>query len=99
MQTALGTQAEIESIREAAQKLDDKSLSYFYIKALEKLGEGPSAKFIFPLELTRLVQDLADRTKNIHSQKKLDSVFEEYAPYIAAYLETKKAAKKKKRRK
>jgi regulator of protease activity HflC (stomatin/prohibitin superfamily) len=80
VQKALGMQAEIDSIREAAQKLDDKSLSYFYIKALEMLGQGASTKFIFPLELTNLIQNLSDKTSHAHSKKDLENVFEQYAP-------------------
>lgn len=82
IQKALGMQAEIDSIRQAAEKLDDRSLSYFYIKALEVLGQGASTKFIFPLELTKFIESLADKTKNVHSKKQLENVFEQYAPLL-----------------
>ncbi|MEK6902955.1 MAG: SPFH domain-containing protein, partial [archaeon] len=82
IQKALGMQAEIDSIRQAAEKLDDRSLSYFYIKALEVLGQGASTKFIFPLELTKFIESLADKTKNAHSKKQLENVFEQYAPLL-----------------
>ena len=39
----------IEAIAEAASKLDDKALSYLYLKeTLPKLAEGPSTKIVFP---------------------------------------------------
>lgn len=105
IQKALGMQAEIDSIREAATKLDDKSLSYFYIKALETLGQGASTKFIFPLELTNLIQNLADKSQSAHSKKQLEDVFEQYAPRFFNLLQEakvppkRKLAKKKKKRK
>ncbi len=95
VQTALGIQGEIDAIREAAQKLDDKSLSYFYMRTLEKLGEGQSSKFILPLELTNLIHSLAKSTKRASSDEGLDSLFEKYAPMLEQYLDNKKKAKKK----
>ncbi|QQR92595.1 MAG: hypothetical protein IPJ89_05620 [Candidatus Iainarchaeum archaeon] len=95
VQTALGVQGEIDAIREAAQKLDDKSLSYFYMRTLEKLGEGQSSKFILPLELTNLIHSLAKSTKRAHSDDDLDSLFEKYAPLLEQYMDAKKKGKKK----
>lgn len=102
IQKALGMQAEIDSIRQAAEKLDDRSLSYFYIKALEVLGQGASTKFIFPLELTKFIENLAEKTKNVHSKKQLENVFEQYAPVMHSILtktekKTTKTTKKKKK--
>ncbi|MFH0970183.1 MAG: SPFH domain-containing protein [Candidatus Diapherotrites archaeon] len=97
VQRALGMQAEIDSIREAAQKLDDKSLSYFYIKALEVLGQGASTKFIFPLELSALIQNLSEKTKKAHSKRELENVFEQYAPILHTLVG--KAKKKKSKKK
>lgn len=99
MQKALGMQAEIDSIRQAAEKLDDKSLAYFYIKALEVLGQGASTKFIFPMELTALIQNLSDKTKSAHSKKQLESVFEQYAPLINNIIQKNKDEPKKKKKK
>ncbi len=100
IQRALGTQAEIESIREAAQKLDDKSLSYFYIRTLEALGQSQSTKYILPLELTSLIQTLSSQTKKIHSKAELENVFEKYAPaFYHAVQQTKKPVQRKLQRK
>jgi regulator of protease activity HflC (stomatin/prohibitin superfamily) len=96
IQTALGVQGEIDAIREAAAKLDDKSLSYFYMRTLEKLGEGQSSKFILPLELTNLIHSLAKSTKRAHSDEGLESIMEKYAPLLEAYLDAKKKDGKKK---
>ena len=96
VQTALGVQGEIDAIREAAQKLDDKSLSYFYMRTLEKLGEGQSSKFILPLELTNLIHSLAKSTKRASSDEGLESIMEKYAPLLEQYLDAKKKSGKKK---
>ncbi len=96
VQKALGMQAEIDSIREAAQKLDDKSLSYFYIKALEVLGQGASTKFIFPLELSGLIHKLSEKTGDAHSKKDLENIFEQYAPQLYHALQAGKESPKRK---
>ncbi|MEK6970424.1 MAG: SPFH domain-containing protein [archaeon] len=93
IQKALGMQAEIDSIRQAAEKLDDRSLGYFYIKALEVLGQVASTKFILPMELTSLIQNLSDKTKKAHSKKDLEGLFEQYAPLLHDLVQ-KGAAKK-----
>ncbi|MDP2666952.1 MAG: SPFH domain-containing protein [Candidatus Diapherotrites archaeon] len=99
IQRALGMQAEIDSIREAAKLLDDKSLSYFYIKALEVLGQGASTKFILPLELTSLIQTLANKSTQTHSKKQLEEVFEQYAPKFFTLLQEAKVPPKRSLRK
>ncbi len=95
IQKALGMQAEIDSIRQAAEKLDDKSLSYFYIKALEVLGQGASTKFIFPLELSSLIQNLSEKTRKAHSKNDLENAFEQYAPALYRVLQDAKEPPKR----
>lgn len=96
VQKALGMQAEIDSIRQAAEKLDDRSLSYFYIKALEVLGQGASTKFIFPLELSGLIHKLSEKAGDAHSKKDLENVFEQYAPQLYRMLQNGKEPPKRK---
>ena len=44
----------IEALGDAAKSLDQKALTYLYLKeALPKLAEGKSTKIFFPLDLTR----------------------------------------------
>ena len=95
IQKALGMKAEIDSIRQAAEKLDDKSLSYFYIKALEVLGQGASTKFIFPLELSSLIQNLSEKTRKAHSKNDLENAFEQYAPALYRVLQDAKEPPKR----
>ncbi|PIN85168.1 MAG: hypothetical protein COV47_03695 [Candidatus Diapherotrites archaeon CG11_big_fil_rev_8_21_14_0_20_37_9] len=88
MERAKGQQAEIEAIKAAAENLGDKAISYYYIRALEKLGEGKSTKFILPLELTELAQSLS--TRNL-SKNDMATLFKEYEPMLKEFL---KKAKK-----
>ncbi len=96
VQTALGVQGEIDAIREAAQKLDDKSLSYFYMRTLERLGDSASTKFVLPMELTNLLRSIANSTKRAHSSQGLENVLEKYAPLLENFVDAKKKKEKKK---
>ncbi|MBI4210646.1 MAG: SPFH domain-containing protein [Candidatus Diapherotrites archaeon] len=80
IESAQGQQAEIEAVRSAAAQLDDKTLAYYYVKALEKLGEGSSTKIIFPMELTNLARSLTKG--NALSHEDLESLFRKYAPIV-----------------
>ncbi|MCR4335681.1 MAG: SPFH domain-containing protein [archaeon] len=86
MEGAKAKQAEIEAVKAATMELNDKSLAYYYIQALEKLGEGKSTKFIFPMELTKLASSLS--SKNM-SPEELEALMKQYAPAIKAFLKKK----------
>ena len=91
--------AKIMAIRDATEHLSDKTILYYYIKALEKAGEGQSSKIIFPMELTTLLQSISKKINsgNINISNKEKNQLEEYLPVIQSYLET--TDKKKKRKK
>lgn len=99
---AKGHMAEINAVRDAAEHLNDRALAYYYIKALEKLGEGKSTKFIFPMEISALASSLSSRISG--SQKKdsdVEALFKQYAPALMKIvnekeLEAPKGKKKKK---
>jgi len=40
----------IEALGDAAKKLDDRALSYLYIKALEEISKGSGTKLVFPAQ-------------------------------------------------
>lgn len=40
----------IEAIGEAGKKLDDRSVMYLYLKALEKMSKGSATKIVFPMQ-------------------------------------------------
>jgi len=91
---------EINAVKEAAAGLDDKALSYYYIKALEELGRGKSSKIIFPMEFSKIAEAISDRigrslTKSELSR--LEEVAEPYKEMLKEYID--KAVKKAKGRK
>jgi len=70
--------AEIEAVQAAAEKLSDKTLAYYYIKALEEMSKGKGTKIIFPLEFSRLAETIAGKerllsidSKTINDYKKI----------------------------
>ena len=83
---------EIEAVKAAAEQLSDKALAYYYIRALEKLGEGRSTKFFFPMELTQLAQSIGTSLAGgavAKDSSSLDSLFKKYKPAIKKLLEEK----------
>ncbi len=83
MQKAQAHEYEIETVKKAAEQLSDKALAYYYVKALEKLGEGKSTKFLFPMEITKLASSIA---KGAGSEPDLENLFKKYAPVIKGVL-------------
>jgi regulator of protease activity HflC (stomatin/prohibitin superfamily) len=88
MQLAEANKIEIDAVREAAEHLNDKSLSYYYIRALEKLGEGQSTKFVLPIELTLLAERIAGGFKKsvASEEESLEPVFRKYLPLMKKLL-------------
>lgn len=78
---------EIDAVRMAASQLDDQSLAYYYIRALEKLGEGQSSKFLLPIELLHFVRRISRSVKTASTEPdQLDSVFKKYLPQLKSLL-------------
>lgn len=95
VQKARAHEFEIETVKRATEQLSDRALAYYYVRALEKLGEGKSTKFLFPMEISRLAESIAKGTK---SESDLEGLFKKYAPAVKAVLSQgkKKEAEKKK---
>lgn len=53
----------IQIVDEAASNMSDRTLAYFYLEALKRIADGKANKIIFPLELSRLANLLADKSK------------------------------------
>ena len=51
----------INALEEAGSRLTNPTLHYLYLQALHKIAEGKSTKIIFPLELSRLAENLSSR--------------------------------------
>lgn len=86
MEKAKAHEFEIETVKRAAEQLSDKALSYYYVKALEKIGEGKGSTFFFPMEITRLAESIAAGTKR---GTELEDLFKQYAPVVKSLVEKK----------
>jgi len=60
--------AKILAVKDATDQLSDKTVVYYYIKALEKMAEGQSSKIIFPMEVTNLLDSVSS---NLLRSKKI----------------------------
>jgi regulator of protease activity HflC (stomatin/prohibitin superfamily) len=54
---AEGYKEALQRIFEAAQGIDQKTMTLQYFETLKDLGEGPSTKFIFPMEFTSMLSN------------------------------------------
>jgi regulator of protease activity HflC (stomatin/prohibitin superfamily) len=57
--TAEGFAGALAKIFETAQGIDAKTMALQYLDALKQLGASPSTKFVLPLELTTLLQNIS----------------------------------------
>jgi regulator of protease activity HflC (stomatin/prohibitin superfamily) len=53
---AEGYSMALEKVNQVAQQVDGRTMNLQYLETLKNLGQGPSTKWIMPLELTSLVQ-------------------------------------------
>lgn len=93
--------AKIVAINDATNNLSDKTVLYYYIKALEKIGEGQSSKIIFPLEVTNLLNKVskkmsAEKTKINKTEM---NQLEKYLPVVKKFLKKETMQKKTKKKK
>ncbi len=95
MERALAQKAEIDAVREAASSLDEKALSYYYIKAIENMSNSKGSKVFFPSEFTQLASSFAQATGR--SNNKDGSKIEHYKNMLKDYVDAsvKKATGKK----
>jgi regulator of protease activity HflC (stomatin/prohibitin superfamily) len=54
---AEGFSVALEKIFAAAQTVDQKTMTLQYFETLKSLGQGPSTKFIFPMEFTSMIEN------------------------------------------
>ncbi|MEM0359922.1 MAG: SPFH domain-containing protein [Candidatus Diapherotrites archaeon] len=60
IEKAQAQRAEIDAVKEATQSLSDKTLNYYYIKALEEMARGRSTKVFFPVQFSNLAQSIGN---------------------------------------
>ncbi|NCP72551.1 hypothetical protein GW835_04135 [archaeon] len=83
--------AKILAVKDATDQLSEKTVIYYYLKALEKMAEGQSSKIIFPMELTSLLNKVTDTISKTKDVKKVANKVDpddlkNYLPFIKAYL-------------
>ncbi|MFA7576207.1 MAG: SPFH domain-containing protein, partial [archaeon] len=94
--------AKILAVKDATDQLSDKTVIYYYLKALEKMAEGQSSKIIFPMELTSLLEKVTDnigQTKGKLNPNALEKginekSLEKFLPFIQGYINSEKNKKK-----
>ena len=57
---AQGYAKALQAIYEAAHTLDDKTMALQYMEMLEEIGKSPATKFILPMELMGVVQQVSN---------------------------------------
>ena len=98
MEKAYAHKAEIDAVREAAGQLSDKALSYYYIRALEKMSEGKATKIVFPMEISKLAAALSgklDRVSQAKPEEISPELIQQYAPLLAKFLKDEKKKREK----
>jgi len=77
LQRAEAQKLTITALEEAGSKLTNPTLHYLYLQSLQKIAEGKSTKHIFPLELSKLADNLSARMKVPYSEAQ-EKVVERY---------------------
>ncbi len=103
MEKALAHKAEIDAVREAAAKLDDKALSYYYIKAIESMAKNKGSKVFFPAEFSNLAESFS-KSKILMPRvqdKEKGETTKQYEKLLKEYVDSavKKSSKKKSKNK
>jgi len=94
MERALAQKAEIDAVKGAAAGLDDKALSYYYIKAIENMGNSKGSKVFFPAEFSKLAESFTNVTQGLRSGSAKSSKADYYKSLLKDYVD--KSVKKAK---
>lgn len=94
IEKAKATKAEIDAVKEASQDLSDRTLNYYYIKALEEMSKGKSTKLIFPLQFSALAQSISSSLGGSSEKKPRELLSNALEKNISRAVE--KAKKRKK---
>jgi len=101
MERALAHKAEIEAVKEAASGLDEKALTYYYIKAIEQMSKGKGSQVFFPAEFAKLAGAFAGSGNSVAkpNSQELDEAKDLMKKYVDnAVKKTKKKSVKKKKK-
>ncbi|MFH1750248.1 MAG: SPFH domain-containing protein [Candidatus Micrarchaeota archaeon] len=92
---ASARQISLEILDKAASKMSDKTMTYLYLDALKRISEGKSNKLIFPLELSRLANNIADSISP-NGKEQAKNYDEILGGLKKAYIDRQKSALEKK---
>ena len=89
---------EISAVKDAAESLSDRALSYYYIKALEEMSRGKGTKIFFPIELSKLAESLSGKMGGSPEEKSeaVTKLLEPYKDIIAGFVDSAVKDSKKK---
>ncbi len=85
IERAQAHKAEIQAVKEAAADLDQKALTYYYIRAIESMSKNKGSQVFFPAEFSKLAGAFASSKEEV---PKLAKVNEEYKEVLKEYIDT-----------
>ncbi len=56
-------------VYQVAKEVDPKTMTLQYLDALRSIGASPSTKYFFPLEFTKIVEQIRDYVSNAQPDK------------------------------
>ncbi len=93
-QRALAEKIQIEAVSEASKQMDERTILYYYIKALEKIAEGRATKLIFPLEFSGIVAMVAQQLQGVVPKEKVEKdLSTKYKDLVEAFIKRLKEEK------
>lgn len=84
IERAQAHKAEIKAVREAASELDQKALSYYYIRAIEGMSKNKGSQVFFPAEFSKLAGVFATSKESIPTLQKANA---EYKDVLKDYID------------
>ena len=76
IQEAEATKIRIRALEEAAGGLSQSTLNYLYLKSLKDIADGRSTKIVFPMEFTKIAENLAKGIGGGINKEDLNKVLE-----------------------
>ena len=86
LERALAHKAEIDAVQEAASKLDEKALAYYYIKAIENMSNSKGSKVFFPSEFSKLAESFTNSTSGAGKKSAGEATY--YKELLKGYVDT-----------
>lgn len=84
IERAQAHKAEIQAVKEAASQLDQRALSYYYIRAIEGMSKNKGSQVFFPAEFSKLAGVFASNKQDV---PKLEKLNDEYKNVLKNYID------------